>query len=216
MRSIAEITDRAEALRGSPELDCLGVKTFNIVPYLPFSYAKKFLKENVTADDWKPDPLTRVAVVGNIKSYMPFAWEKANNCRGISAQRSLMHMDSWLWLLGGEDSDFGEALSVGQYSFYGKPQLVAICDRFQIHWQGLDDGKWRNDERDEGITADAALEPMSERNIPVRIMLTAEEWKVFDLIAQRHRWSLSAAIEEMLLQGVAQAIEEAEKEADGD
>lgn len=57
---------------------------------------------------------------------------------------------------------------------------------------------------------------MSERNIPVRIMLTREEWKVFDLIARRHKWSISAAIEEMLLQGVTQAIEEIEKEADGD
>lgn len=55
---------------------------------------------------------------------------------------------------------------------------------------------------------------MSERNIPVQIMLTAEECEVFDGIARRHNWSLSDAIEEMLLQGVTQAIEEIEKEAD--
>lgn len=58
---------------------------------------------------------------------------------------------------------------------------------------------------------------MSERNIPVRIMLTRDEWTVFDAIATRHKLTcISDAIEEVLENTVTRAIEEIENEADGD
>jgi len=51
-------------------------------------------------------PLTREAIIAKIVDYMPFAWEKANDERGLSAIRSIEHMKAWTWLL--NDGTFEE------------------------------------------------------------------------------------------------------------
>jgi hypothetical protein len=79
--------------------------------------------------------------------YMSFAWDKANNCRGLSAGRSIDHMKAWLWLLGESEM----AAKIAHFSHYGKPQLRAICERFGWDWRAWDDGEWRNNEDDDGV-----------------------------------------------------------------
>ena len=64
---------------------------------------------------------------------MEFAWDKANNCRGISASRSIDHYSVWIWLLGDED----KLSDIRDYEYYGKPQLVEICELY-----GWDHSKW--------------------------------------------------------------------------
>jgi hypothetical protein len=78
---------------------------------------------------------------------MPFAWEKANDCRGLSANRSIEHMTAWLWMLGDDLADKMDGL----YEYYGKPCLRAICEKYGCKWQQWDDGVWRNSEDDDGI-----------------------------------------------------------------
>ncbi len=147
MRSIEEI---AAKMRDKNFADFLGTRQGDLLEWLPFDQAREWLKPEATKGDWDkagfPRPLGDAAVIAQIKDYMPFAWEKANNCRGISAGRSISHMQAWLWLLGADDA----VAALDDYSHYGKPQLRAICEALEIDWSSLDDGHWRNSESDDG------------------------------------------------------------------
>lgn len=131
--------------------DFLGFIRIDLLAYLPFEAAKQFLKEEATGDDWKVLPRDRESIVAQIKDYMSFAWGKANDCRGLSAGRSLNHMQAWLWMLGEEDA----AKSLDDYELYGKPQLRAICEHFGWDWSQWDDGHWKNNEDGYGAPPDA-------------------------------------------------------------
>lgn len=128
----------------------------DLIEYLDFSDAKPLLEddfvEKVETGEKKWEKQTK-SPEDYIKDYMPFAWEKANWCRGLSAARSISHMRNWLWLLGYDDL----AKEIENYSYYGKPQLVKICELFGIDWRQYDDGDWRNSEDGEKKTAEQVL-----------------------------------------------------------
>lgn len=143
-----EIVARINNRKGS---DLFGFETSQYIDYLDFEHAIVFLKEGTTRRQWRKAFKDTKPPVEAIKDYMPFAWEKANDCRGISAGRSIMHMIAWLWLDG---KDWPEIID---YKYYGKPQLVRICKEYSIDWKALDDGKWRNSEDGPSVTAGVAL-----------------------------------------------------------
>jgi len=93
------------------------------------------LEDDADLSGWEPDLVDNESVLKECKDYMSFAWGKANNCRGISANRSIMHYQAWLWLLGEDQFD---AL-FDDYEFYGKPQLEKICTFLQIDPKQWDD-----------------------------------------------------------------------------
>lgn len=128
----------------------------DLVSYLSYEAAKPFLKDGVTPDQWDPPPRDAESIKGAIAEYMPFAWEKANNCRGLSAGRSLNHMQAWLWMLREE----AVAVAIDDYSLYGKPQLRAICERFGIDWRSMDSGRWKASDYDDGAPAPAETIPL--------------------------------------------------------
>jgi len=136
VRTTSEIIDEIEKHRG----DFFGFIAEDLVGYLPFKKAKPYLADKSSEKEWKV--LDQGKVVEVIKSYMSFAWDKANCCRGLSAGRSIEHMQAWLWLLG-EDA---AAKEIDNFRYYGKPQLAAICEHYGIDWDELDDGHWSNDE----------------------------------------------------------------------
>ncbi len=129
--------------------DFFGVMHADMLRVLPYAVAKPFLVVTATEEKWNEHrvPATREAVVKAMLDYMPFAWEKANNCRGLSAGRSVQHMQAWLWLL---DNPLGEKLE-GIYQYYGKPCLRAVCEAYGWDWRQWDDGLWRNSEDDDGV-----------------------------------------------------------------
>jgi hypothetical protein len=132
VRTEREILDRIEARK---EEDMFGFEWPYYLSGLSFDAAKKYLKPEAVAEGWEikdADALRQEAI-----DYMPFAWDKANNCRGISVNRSVMHYQAWLWLLG---EDWGDQL-MDDYEYYGKPQLVRVCE-----YLGLDPKQW-----DDGI-----------------------------------------------------------------
>jgi len=133
MRTQEEIVTRFHERRKG---DLLGFEIHEYLPYLDYEHAKPFLKKGVESKDWGQE---KAAPVEKIKDYMSFAWEKANGCRGISAGRSLQHMVAWLWL-DGQDKFLKEWHDLEDYEYYGKPQLVAICQLYGINWKQLDDG----------------------------------------------------------------------------
>lgn len=127
--------------------DFFGTIHSDLVHYLPFELAKAFLIDTVKEENWKPNGREADDIKKQILDYMEFAWGKANNCRGLSAGRSINHMQAWLWMLG----ETNAATAIGVYSHYGKPQLRAICEHFGWDWKQWDDGSWRNNESDVGM-----------------------------------------------------------------
>ena len=130
--------------------DFFGDQCSDLVQFLTFENAKPWLKEGVTSEQWQQltDP------VKCIRDYMKFAWGKANDCRGLSARRSVQHMQAWVWLDGKDElADRLEDV----YEFYGKPCLVLVCQEYGIDWKELDNDSWVDYEDGPSITAEEAL-----------------------------------------------------------
>lgn len=119
--------------------DFLGFERSDLIGYLPFDKARPHLTEGAAEEQWTQEPRDRDSILKQMHEYMSFAWEKANNMRGISASRSMSHYSAWSWMIG---EDFGD---LQDYEFYGKPHLVAICERF-----GWDHKQWDDGERTNG------------------------------------------------------------------
>ena len=133
MRTQEEIVKRIKERKKN---DMFGWEIGEYIDCLDYEQAKPFLRKEVEKEDWKPE---RINPIKEIKDYMPFAWEKANGCRGISASRSLRHMAAWLWL-DGKDEFLKKWNDLRDYEYYGKPQLIAICELYGIDWKQSDDG----------------------------------------------------------------------------
>jgi len=156
----AQIVARMNELQGGPG-DFFGFQMDDLMEYISFEAAAPFIKDDAKADGqlklkWDMKPATEEQLRTTIRNYLGFAWEKANNCRGISAGRSIDHFRAWLWLLGEEEL----SEEIGNYDLYGKPQLVKVSELSGIDfpWREHDDGKWCDTELDEtGMTAEEAL-----------------------------------------------------------
>jgi hypothetical protein len=133
-RTQEEILKRIDEVK---ENDAFGYQTTDLLEYLEFESAKKFLTPDVTKDEWKQQENTPREVMID---YMDFAWQKANDKRGLSASRSMEHYTSWLWLDG--DEELYQTLA--NYEFYGKPQLVKICEYLGLDPNKYDDGVREN------------------------------------------------------------------------
>ena len=133
MRTDQEIIDRINARK---EADFFGFELTDLLIRLPFELAKPFLNPDVKGEDWKVQPRDRDSVLKEMLEYMPFAWDKANNCRGLSASRSMCHYMAWVWLAGDDLGDLTD------YQYYGKDNLVKICDHY-----GWDSSQWDDGER---------------------------------------------------------------------
>ena len=129
MRTQEEILKRIERRK---KHDFFNFETPYYIYALTYENAQKYLKPEFDGKDWKPsvEEDTRKEAI----EYMPFAWEKANNCRGVSASRSISHYIAWLWLLGENFDD------IEDYEYYGKPQLIRICEHFGLDHKQWDDG----------------------------------------------------------------------------
>lgn len=144
MRTVEEILKQYEIAKKE---DLLGLASGDFLLALPFVDAANtgMLADDVTVEDWEQPPSTpeawREYFIQKIKEYMPFAWEKANNKRGLSASRSIMHMKNWCWLLG--DLEALKIIQETEYEFYGKSTLEELCRHFGISNQ--DDGVRENE-----------------------------------------------------------------------
>lgn len=115
--------------------DVLGFEWHEYVQYLDYEHVKEYLKDDVTKESYETTELKRDDIVKAIKNYMGFAWEKANDCRGISANRSIMHFIAWTWLAG--DTDFSLKIEKEfdeEYKNYGKDILIMICEYYNINY----------------------------------------------------------------------------------
>ena len=135
MRTQEEIVKRIEEIRID---DMFGFQISELIAHLDYENAKPYLKDGITEDQWEKENRSPKDIMID---YMPFAWEKANDKRGISAGRSIAHYISWLWL----DGDEVLHKEIDDYEYYGKPQLIAICKYLGIDHKQYDDGVREND-----------------------------------------------------------------------
>ena len=134
-----QIVQRMEERKSS---DPMEFEHMEYIDYLDYEHAKPHLKEGTTKADWEKsrEKLTTESILNRMLKYMEFAWGKANDCRGISANRSIMHFIAWTWLAGYHelsekiDSEFNH-----NYCHYGKPILIMICEHY-----GWNHKKWDN------------------------------------------------------------------------
>lgn len=140
MRTQEEIVKRIEE---RIEEDFFGFETSDYISRLSFENAKQFLKEGVKSDEWK---LSNQDPIDELKEYMSFAWDKANNCRGISAGRNISHIIAWLWLADHEIYNEVKRMNEEEYQYYGKDILKYVCDNFDIDSSVYDDGIRSNTE----------------------------------------------------------------------
>lgn len=150
MKTAAEIIARMQV---EEPRDWMGTIRSDLVDYLEFEDAKPYLKPEATAEMWaqreaKP-PMDRV------RDYLSFAWDKANDCRGLSAGRSLDHLRAWLFVAG-----YGDLVDAhfADYERYGKFQLVIASELAGFDWRAADNGEWVNDEGGRSLSAAAIQE----------------------------------------------------------
>jgi len=111
--------------------DLFGFELSDLVTCLDFQTAKREFDVNAEESTWEIVSREPVDVIARMHDYMPFAWDKANNRRGLSAGRSMSHYYAWTWLAG---DNLGNLLD---YRFYGKDKLVLICNYY-----GWDSSEW--------------------------------------------------------------------------
>ncbi|OEU75012.1 MAG: hypothetical protein BA864_14155 [Desulfuromonadales bacterium C00003093] len=120
----ARYTERAPA-------DMLGFEVDEYTPYMSVEGMRPLAKEGVTDETLKEIQLTlnRGEMVADMERYMEFAIGKANDQRGISANRSIQHYIAWTWLSG--DAEFSstiETMYEHGYTGWGIPILRKICE----------------------------------------------------------------------------------------
>lgn len=128
MRTQDEIVARIEAVKAD---DIFGAQTSDLLVYLDFERARPYLKETATADAWADamTELTDERVRAEMAEYMPFAWSKVEDHRGLSASRNIEHMRAFLWLL---DDGTLEKMEAAPYENYGAPQLRLVCETYRL------------------------------------------------------------------------------------
>lgn len=107
-----------------------------LLPYLDFDHAKQFLKPDATREGWESPhgddqmsyPLSEETALREFRAYAEFAWGKAQDHRGLSAERSVQKLEAWTWLLGRDD--VLAASEAAHYQNYGCPKLAVICEAF--------------------------------------------------------------------------------------
>jgi hypothetical protein len=128
MRTQQEIVARIESKKRG---DMFGFETNDLKMALDFEHIQPYLDHNqtTTQEEWeKGGPYTPEACRQQIRDYLPFAWEKAESERGISASRSISHFEQWIWLAG--DDDVLARVDAASFAMYGKPKLKIIEDHY--------------------------------------------------------------------------------------
>ncbi len=125
MRTQDEIVKRIEEVKSE---DFFGFETTDLLSALDYEHAKPYLKPDCTKEQWEAgfdsERYTPENARKHIREYLDFAWEKANDERGISARRSQSHFRAWMWLAG--DDDVLARVEATEYDPYGKPKLDVI------------------------------------------------------------------------------------------
>lgn len=119
-RSQDEIFARAQAAD-----DMFGWAHEVLLPYLDFEHAKPILNDGVTADEWAKHASDHAKVGEAAREYHLFALGKIEAERGISAERSVIKLREYAWLMGLDA--VVAAMDAAPYPQYGAPKVAAFA-----------------------------------------------------------------------------------------
>ncbi|KKM56234.1 hypothetical protein LCGC14_1551890 [marine sediment metagenome] len=108
------------------KVDPIGFATSDLIFRLGYKAGKQFLKSDVTEKEYNTKlkwSKNKNDIIKEMKEYLSFAFQKATDERGISANRSLLHYQNWFWLIG--DQDFADSI-FKDFSNYGLEKLKEI------------------------------------------------------------------------------------------
>ena len=114
------------------EHDVFGFGVDDLVEVLPFEAAEEYLAESFlskenAAEEWEALRLkTDDDVKDKMLDYLSFAWGKADDCRSLSADRSIRHFAAWAWLIDDELYNKIEDMYENDYAPYGTPILTYL------------------------------------------------------------------------------------------
>jgi len=126
MRTQAEILERFEKAD-----DFFGTQKGDLISYMEFENAKPHLKEDYVKkiengeEKWEVsnDPKKEIL------EYLDFAYDKAEDERGLSAGRSMLHFKTWIWL--DDEKFYNEVIYlIDNYTNYGIPALDKISQHY--------------------------------------------------------------------------------------
>lgn len=132
MKSVEKIKGKINAGFAN---DVFGIAFNDLVEALPFADAKEYLKDEFLMKDsaeaeWESSRIkTDDDVKARMLDYLPFAWEKAEDQRGLSADRSIRHFAAWAWLIDDEFYEKIEDMYDNSYFPYGEPILEYISKK---------------------------------------------------------------------------------------
>ena len=135
MKTVEQVKEKLkEGFKTGP----LGFGFSDLVQTLPFEDAKEylvkeFLSKEGAKEEWENNRITtNEQVLMRIRSYIPFAQEKIDGERGLSADRSCQHFIAWFWLIDEEFSKKLEDLYNYHYAPYGQPVLDAVKEYMNV------------------------------------------------------------------------------------
>ena len=122
MKTKEQVVQRLADTRDS---DFLGFQFEVLVEFIDPDDAREFCVDGADLGALPVRDLSEPVIVELMRDYMEFAWEKVAGHRGISAERSVIKMGEWLWLLDDEG-----LIATTDYAMYGAPILFAICQKY--------------------------------------------------------------------------------------
>jgi hypothetical protein len=122
-RSSAEIFARAQAAD-----DMFGWAQGVLLSYCDYETGLPILNDGVTAEDWAKNADDPAAIETAAYSYYRFALGKIADERGLSAERSVIKLREFAWLMGRDD--VVAAMDAAPYPQYGAPKVAAFGEGF--------------------------------------------------------------------------------------
>lgn len=118
-RTSAEIYARAQSA-----VDMFGFARNLLLPYCDYETVLPLLNDGVTAEDWAQDAEDSAKVGIEARGYYEFALTKIEGERGISAERSVIKLTEYAWLMGRDD--VVAAMDAAPYPPYGAPKVAVF------------------------------------------------------------------------------------------
>ena len=111
--------------------DLFGTQKGDLISFMEFENAKPYLKDEYVADVESGKEKWEVSTDAKkeILDYLEFAYGKAENERGLSANRSMLHFKTWIWL---DDPEFYDKIipEIDDYYDYG----ISVLDSISKHY----------------------------------------------------------------------------------
>ncbi|MDX2707303.1 hypothetical protein PV350_31275 [Streptomyces sp. PA03-6a] len=119
-RNQDDIVARAEASD-----DIFGWAQEVLLAYVDYDHARPFLHDGVTEAQWAEYAEDPAKVRDAAHAYYVFALGKIEDERGISAERSVIKLREYAWLMGLDD--VVAAMDAAEYAPYGTPKVEAFA-----------------------------------------------------------------------------------------